>query len=93
MQWKVQLFKLNYDEREYGAVMDTLKSGWITMGQRTLDFEEAYAKELGEGSKCVAVSNGTAALHIAVLACGVKLGDEVIVPSLTFIADLNSVRV
>lgn len=93
IQWKVQLFKLNYDEREYGAVMDTLKSGWITMGQRTLDFEEAYAKELGEGSKCVAVSNGTAALHISVLACGVKPGDEVIVPSLTFIADLNSVRV
>ena len=93
IQWKVQLFKLNYDEREYSAVMDTLKSGWITMGQRTLDFEEAYAQELGEGSKCVAVSNGTAALHIAVLACGVKPGDEVIVPSLTFIADLNSVRV
>ena len=93
IQWKVQLFKLNYDEREYGAVMDTLKSGWITMGQKTIDFEEAYAMELGEGSKCVAVSNGTAALHIAVLACGVRPGDEVIVPSLTFIADLNSVRV
>ena len=91
--WKVQLFKLNYDKREYSAVMDTLKSGWITMGQRTLDFEEAYARELGESSKCIAVSNGTAALHIAVLACGVKPGDEVIVPSLTFIADLNSVRV
>jgi len=93
IQWKVQLFRLNYDEREYSAVMDTLKSGWITMGQRTLDFEEAYAKELGEDSKCLAVSNGTAALHIAVLACGVKPGDEVIVPSLTFIADLNAVRV
>jgi len=93
MQWKVQLFKLNYDEREYNAVMDTLKSGWITMGQRTIDFEEAYAQELGEGTKCLAVSNGTAALHIAVLACGIKPGDEVIVPSLTFIADLNSVRV
>lgn len=93
IQWKVQLFKLNYDEREYSAVMDTLKSGWITMGQNTLDFEEAYAEELGEGSKCVAVSNGTAALHIAVLACGIRPTDEVIVPSLTFIADLNSVRV
>jgi dTDP-4-amino-4,6-dideoxygalactose transaminase len=93
IEWKVQLFKLNYDEREYSAVMETLKSGWITMGQKTIDFEEAYAAELGEGSKCVAVSNGTAALHIAVLACGVKPGDEVIVPSLTFIADLNSVRV
>lgn len=93
VQWKVQLFKLNYDEREYNTVMDTIKSGWITMGQRTIDFEDAYAKELGAGTKCIAVSNGTAALHIAVLACGVGPGDEVIVPSLTFIADLNVVSV
>lgn len=93
MDWKVQLFKLNYDERETNAVVDTLKSGWITMGQRTLDFEAAYGKLLGEGAQCVAVSNGTAALHIAVLAAGVGPGDEVIVPSLTFIADLNAVRV
>jgi dTDP-4-amino-4,6-dideoxygalactose transaminase len=63
------------------------------MGQKTIDSEEAYARELGEDTKCVAVSNGTAALHIAVLAAGVKPGDEVIVPSLTFIADLNSVQV
>jgi len=93
IQWKVQLFKLNYDEREYTAVMDTLKSGWITMGQRTIDFEEAYGKELGEGVQCLAVANGTAALHIAVLACGITPGDEVIVPSLTFISDLNVVSV
>ena len=93
MDWKVQLFQLNYDQREYDAVMATLKSNWITMGQRTIDFEAAYAAELGQGSKCLAVANGTAALHIAVLAAGVKPGDEVIVPSLTFIADLNSVRV
>lgn len=91
--WKVQLFKLNYDEREYGAALETLKSGWITMGQRTLDFEAAFAAQLGEGSRCVAVANGTAALHIAVLAAGIGPGDEVIVPSLTFIADLNAVRV
>jgi len=93
IRWNVQLFKLNYDEREYNAVMDTLRSGWITMGQRTIDFENAYAQELGEGSQSLAVANGTAALHIAVLACGIGPGDEVIVPSLTFIADLNSVRV
>jgi len=93
MNWKVQLFKLNYDEREYAAALETLKSGWITMGQRTLDFEAAYSNLLSEGARCVAVSNGTAALHIAVLAAGVLPGDEVIVPSLTFIADLNSVRV
>lgn len=93
MQWKVQLFNLNYDQREIEAVVDTLRSGWITMGQRTLDFEAAYGELLGGGAKCVAVANGTAALHIAVLAAGVEPGDEVIVPSLTFIADLNAVRV
>ncbi|MDX9828542.1 MAG: DegT/DnrJ/EryC1/StrS family aminotransferase [Spirochaetia bacterium] len=93
MQWKVQLFQLNYDQREYDAVLDTLRSGWITMGPKTQIFEAAYAEELGEGSMCLAVANGTAALHMAVLAAGIGPGDEVIVPSLTFIADLNSVRV
>jgi hypothetical protein len=39
---KVQLFKINYDEREYNAVPETLKFGWITMGQRTVDFEHAH---------------------------------------------------
>lgn len=89
--WKVQLFKLNYDNREYDAVNDVLKGGWITMGQKTIDFENAYSTELGQGVRCLAVANGTAALHIAVLACGIERGDEVIVPSLTFIADLNAV--
>lgn len=93
MDWKVQLFKLNYDEREYSAVRGVLESGWLTMGQKTLDFEEAFSRELGQDARCVAVANGTAALHIAVLAAGVLPGDEVIVPSLTFIADLNAVRV
>lgn len=91
-KWKVQLFKLNYDEREREAVAQTLDSGWLTMGQRTIDFEIAYGEMLGEGSRCLAVANGTAALHMAILAVGIGPGDEVIVPSLTFIADLNVVR-
>jgi len=89
--WKVQLFKLNYDEREYTAVLETLQSGWITMGPKTIEFEQAYEHELGNNVKCCAVSSGTAALHCAVLACGIGPGDEVIVPSLTFIADINVV--
>jgi len=92
-QWKVQLSKLNYDEQEYNAVLDTLKSGWITMGPKTIEFENAYERELGENTRCIAVSSGTAALHIAMLACGIKPGDEVIVPSLTFIADINVVTI
>lgn len=89
MNWNVQLFKLNFDEREVQAVREVLESGWITMGQKTLDFEAAYEAELGEGSRCLGVSSGTAALHLAVLALGLGPGDEVIVPALTFIADVN----
>ena len=89
--WKVQLFKLNFDGQEQEAVKEVLDSAWITMGQKTLDFETAFTSYLGEGVKGLAVSNGTAALHMAVLALGIGAGDEVITPSLTFIADQNVV--
>lgn len=90
--WKVQLFKLNYDERESQAVAAVLDSGWITMGERIQEFEQKFSVFLGGGAKAVAVSNGTAALHMALLALGVGPGDEVIVPALTFVADINVVR-
>lgn len=89
--WKVQLFKLNFDGQEQEAVKEVLDSAWITMGQKTLDFETAFTSYLGQGVKGLAVSNGTAALHMAVLALGIGPGDEVITPSLTFIADQNVV--
>lgn len=92
MDWKVQLFKLNYDHREPEAVQKVLESGWITMGQNTLDFESRFAEFLGGETKCLAVANCTAALHMACLALGVGPGDEVIVPGQTFIADLNAVK-
>lgn len=88
-KWKVQLFKLNYDEMEPQAVKDVLDSAWITMGQKTIDFETKFAEYLGYGVKGLAVSNCTAALHLALIALGVKEGDEVITPSLTFVADQN----
>jgi dTDP-4-amino-4,6-dideoxygalactose transaminase len=87
--WRVQLFKLNYDELEQQAVKEVLDSAWITMGQKTIDFETAFSAYLGHGSQALAVSNGTAALHMALLACGIQTGDEVITPSITFIADQN----
>ena len=87
MVWKVPLFELNYDEREKRAVADVLDSGWITMGERTQEFESSFEKFLGDGSRATVVANGTAALHMAVLALGVGPGDEVIVSALTFIAD------
>jgi len=89
--WKVQLFKLNFDDREVAAVTEVVGSGWITMGEKTKDFEGAFATFLGYGAKATAVANGTAALHLAMLALGVGPGDEVIVPALTFVADINTV--
>ena len=89
--WKVQLFKLNYDENEVSAVSDVVRSGWITMGEKTKEFEARFATLLGGDAKATAVSNGTAALHMALLALGVGPGDEVILPSLTFVADINTV--
>src|SRR3990172_5681916 len=90
--WKVPLFELNYDNRERSAVDDVLRSAWLTMGERTQEFEGSFEKFLGYGAKATAVSSGTAALHMAVLALGIDPGDEVIVSALTFIADVNVVR-
>ncbi len=92
IQWRVQLFKLNYDRQEIDAAVDVIESGWITMGEKTIRFEESFAEFLGRDTYCTATSSGTAALHMALLAAGVGPGDEVIVPSLTFVADLNVVR-
>ena len=89
--WKVQLFELNYDELEVRAVEEVVRSGWITMGPKTSEFESAFQAQL-DGHMCTAVSSGTAALHLAVLALGLQPGDEVIVPALTFVADANAVR-
>ena len=90
--WKVQLFKLNYDKRESEAVKEVVDSGWITMGEKTKEFEKNFASYLGNDVNATAVSNGTAALHMALLALNIKEGDEVIIPALTFIADINVVR-
>ena len=87
--WRVQLHKINYDEKEYQAVREVLDSGWLTISRKTQDFEAAFSDFLGYNAQCLAVSSGTAALHMALLACGIKAGDEIITPSLTFIADQN----
>ena len=89
--WKVQLFKLNYDKRESQAVKDVVDSGWITMGEKTKAFENAFSK-VHDDVLSTAVSSATAALHISLLALGIKEGDEVIIPALTFVADINVVR-
>ena len=90
--WKVELFAPNYDNKEGEAVAEVIESRWLTMGERTKNFETNFAEMLGEEVHCTALSSATAALHISLLALGVKEGDEVIIPALTFVADINVVR-
>lgn len=72
-------------EAEIEAVISVLRSGWITTGPRTHEFEERFARATG-GHHCLAVNSCTAALHLALEAIGVGPGDEVVVPTLTFAA-------
>ena len=90
---ELPLFDLRLEPQDLEAVAQTLRSGWLTLGPRTAAFEEAFAAQLG-ARHAIAVSSCTAALHLAYLAAGVGPGDEVIVPSLSFVASAaNSGRV
>ena len=90
MSWTVPLVDVVVSDEDVAAVGDVLRSGWLTMGPRTAAFEEAFAEYAGTGH-AVAVSSGTAALHLACVAAGFGPGDEVIVPSMTFVATANAV--
>ena len=72
-------------EEEIRSVVETLRSGWLTTGSKVKTFEEDFASYVGS-SHAVAVNSGTAALHLALEAVGIKSGDEVIVPTMTFTA-------
>src|SRR3989454_3343904 len=83
--WKARLSELEFDERELEGVLNTLDSAWITAGPRTEAFEKAFA-DLSGTSDAIAVSNGTAALFLALKALGIGPGDEVLCPAMTFVA-------
>jgi perosamine synthetase len=76
--------------QEGAVVADVIASGWVSQGPRVREFERAFAARVG-APEAVATSNCTTALHLALFASGVGPGDEVIVPSLSFIATANSV--
>lgn len=78
------------DEDDIQAVIDVLKSDYLTTGPRVTQFEELVADYVG-AKYAVAVSNGTAALHLACLAAGIGIGDEVITTPITFVASSNCV--
>ncbi len=77
-------------DEEIDAVVETLRSGWLAPGPRVLAFEQAFAERIG-ARHAIAVTSCTAGMHLALLACGVGPGDEVIVPAITFPATANVV--
>jgi dTDP-4-amino-4,6-dideoxygalactose transaminase len=89
--WAVPLADVVIDDVDLAAVIETYRSGWLSMGPRTEAFEAAFARYTG-ARHAVAVANGTGALHIMCLAASLGEGDEVIVPALTFVATVNAVR-
>jgi dTDP-4-amino-4,6-dideoxygalactose transaminase len=89
--WRVPLTDIAMPEQDVEAVLDCLRSGWLTMGPRTKAFEEALARYVGI-PHAATVSSGTAALHLACQAAGLGPGDEVIVPAITFVASASGPR-
>ena len=88
--FRIPLFDLDYDDREVEAVSEVVKSKWVSTGPKVREFERKFADFIGV-RHAIAVSSGSAALHIAYLAAGIGSGDEVIVPSNTFIATVSMI--
>jgi dTDP-4-amino-4,6-dideoxygalactose transaminase len=91
MNWKVPLFDMQITEDEIRAVESVLRSRWLTMGEVSQAFEREFSEFLGGGA-AIAVNNCTAALHMACIALGIGPGDEVVCPTMTFVATANAIR-
>jgi dTDP-4-amino-4,6-dideoxygalactose transaminase len=90
MSFKIPLFDLNFDDQEEQAVLEVIRSGWISTGPKTREFEDLFAEMLGVNHS-LALTNCTVALHLAMKLLEIGEGDEVICPSLTFVATANSI--
>lgn len=89
--WRITLADVTIGEEERDAILAVLDSGWLSMGPVTARFESAFAEYVGSAHS-LAVTNGTAALHLAAVALGLGPGDEVICPTLTFVATAAAMR-
>ena len=67
--WKLQLFNLNYDEKEKNAVREVLDAGWLTMSKRNIEFEERFGR-YHKSIFCLTVNSCTTALHLALIVAG-----------------------
>lgn len=90
MTSRYQIARPELGEPEWQAVREVVESGWVTQGPKVVEFERAVADACG-AAHAVAVSSCTAALHLSLVCAGVGPGDEVIVPSMSFIATANAV--
>lgn len=91
MDWKIQLSELNYDQKERESVQQVVESEWLTMGTRSIQFENEFQNFIEHENRGVFVSSATAGLHLILMELGLKPGDEVILPALTFVSDANVV--
>lgn len=80
----------SFGDAEVAAVSEVLRSGWITTGPQNLQLEKAFC-QLTNNKHAIAVSSATAGLHVTLMALGIKPGDEVITPSLTWVSTLNMI--
>ena len=87
---KYFLSDIDMGNEEAQAVADVVRSKWLSLGPKTEQFETEFSNYFGT-NYAIAVSNCTAALHLALMACGIKPGDEVLVPSYTFVASANAI--
>ncbi len=88
---EIPFFKPQIDEETIESVAEVLRSGWLTMGPKCIEFEEAFAKYIG-CKHAIFVNSCTAALHLCLAAIGLEPGDEVIVPTMTFVATAEVVQ-
>jgi len=89
-QWTVPLADVVVPEEDIAAVAEVYRSGWLSMGPETEALEREFAAYTG-AAHALAATNGTAALHLICVAAGLGLGDEVVVPSMTFVATVNAI--
>ena len=87
----IPVIKPYFGEEEAEAAAAVVRSGWVAQGPRVAEFERAFGSYLGVGD-AVAVSSCTTGLHLMLAVLGIGPGDEVVVPSLSFIATANAVR-
>lgn len=92
MTLTVPFFRPSLGEKEIAAVVESLRSGWLTTGPQTSAFEAEFRALVGDGLHAIAVNSATAALHLGLEALGVGPGDEVIVPTMTFTATAEVIR-